>query len=159
MKRSLVTLSCLAASLCASAQTDISSFFLNNNGFDSGITYGAERTGNISGDVINNVEGWTNETEATYTVAGIFAYNPNLTFNSSYKLPAEGYDGSTGGALGLTTGWGMQLVYTQTVTLPKGTYHLTSAYYNAWNATAGKSLLAWLPETGTSVSSRKASFP
>ena len=117
---------CLASSLHGWAQVDISDYFLENHGFDTKFNYDARQTGNVSGDVINEVYGWTNETTATYTVAGTFAYNPEVTFNNSSALPASGYEGSEGGALGLTTGWGMQLVYSQSVTLPKGTYRLLS---------------------------------
>ena len=141
------------------AQSDVSAFFLENNGFDTAFNYGAELEGNVPGDVINEVYGWTNETTATYTVAGTFAYNEKVTFNNSSALPAAGYGGSAGGALGLTTGWGMQLVYSQEVTLPKGTYRLCAAYYNVGTADAGNSLLAWLPGSGTATVSAVKSFP
>jgi len=159
MNRKILLPLCLAVAVTAQAQSDISTFFLTNNGFDTQFNYDATQKGNIKGDVINEVYGWTNETTATYTVAGTFAYNPNVTFNGSYALPSSGYNGSEGGALGLTTGWGMQLVYTQTVTLPIGTYKLCSAYYNVGTATAGKSLLAWIPNSGTTTASTVSSFP
>lgn len=110
---------CLASSLHSWAQVDISAYFLENHGFDTNFNYDARQTGNVSGDVINEVYGWTNETTATYTVAGTFAYNPEVTFNNSSALPASGYEGSEGGALGLTTGWGMQLTATARVCMPK----------------------------------------
>lgn len=149
----------LASSLHGWAQVDISAYFLENHGFDTKFNYDARQTGNVSGDVINEVYGWTNETTATYTVAGTFAYNPEVTFNNSSALPASGYEGSEGGALGLTTGWGMQLVYSQSVTLPKGTYRLSSAYYNVGTSGAGNSLLAWLPDNGTATVSDVKNFP
>ena len=149
----------LASSLHGWAQVDISAYFLENHGFDTKFNYDARQTGNVSGDVINEVYGWTNETTATYTVAGTFAYNPEVTFNNSSALPASGYEGSEGGALGLTTGWGMQLVYSQSVTLPKGTYRLSSAYYNVGTSGAGNSLLSWLPDNGTATVSDVKNFP
>lgn len=149
----------MAMGLQCFAQEDVSAYFLTNNDFDTAFNYDADRTGNVAGDVINEVYGWTNETTATYTVAGTFAYNTGLTFNGSSALPAAGYGGSAGGALGLTTGWGMELVYTQTVTLPKGTYRLCSAYYNVGTATAGNSLLAWVPGSGTETASSVKTFP
>ncbi len=155
----LLTALFLMAYMQSMAQADISGYYLNNHGFDKAFNYGTDRSGNIAGDVVNNVEGWDNETTATYTVAGTFAYNPNLTFNNSSALPASGHEASAGGALGLTTGWGMQLLYSQTVTLPKGTYRLKSAYYNVGTATAGTSLLAWIPGSGTTVKSTVNSFP
>lgn len=159
MKRNLFLALCIAVHLPGTAQTDVSDYYLENSGFDTQFTYDQNRTGNVSGDVINDIYGWTNETTATYTVAGTFAYNPGVTFNGSSALPASGYNGSTGGALGLTTGWGMQLVYTQTVTLPAGTYHLNSAYYNVGTVTAGRSLLAWVPNSGAEVTSSVSAFP
>ena len=59
---------CLASSLHSWAQVDISAYFLENHGFDTNFNYDARQTGNVSGDVINEVYGWTNETTATYTV-------------------------------------------------------------------------------------------
>lgn len=159
MKRLTVLSLCLAMGVSGYSQTDVSDLFLVNNGFDTAFNYDEKQTGNIAGDVIHEVYGWTNETTATYTVAGTFAYNAGVTFNGSSALPVAGYNGSAGGALGLTTGWGMQLLYTQTVTLPKGTYRLSSAYYNVGSATAGRSLLAWVPESGTETASTLSVFP
>lgn len=159
MKRNLFLCLCLASALHGRAQADISGYFLENNGFDTNFNYDADQEGNVEGNVIHEVYGWMNETTATYTVAGTFAYNPRVTFNGSSALPAAGYEGSQGGALGLTTGWGMQLVYSQSVTLPKGTYRLAAAYYNVGTATTGRSLLAWIPDGGTETASAVASFP
>lgn len=147
------------AGLTCMAQDDVSQYVLINNGFDLNFNYDNALTGNVKGDVINEVFGWTNETTATYTVAGTFAYNPNVTLNGSSALPSAGYENSSGGCLGLTTGWGMELAYSQTVTLPKGTYKLTSAYYNVGTSTRGMSLLAWLPDGGAEVKSAVKNFP
>lgn len=159
MKRKILLPLCLAMALQGQAQSDVSSFFMTNNGFDTNFNYDTSQSGNVSGDVINEVYGWTNETTATYTVAGTFAYNKKASFNNSFTLPEAGYNNSEGGALALSTGWGMELLYTQTVTLPKGTYKLCSAYYNAGSSTAGKSLLAWIPNSGSMVASSVSSFP
>lgn len=160
MRRYLFIPFCLAIALQGMAQTDISAYFLTNNEFNQEFNYGTELQGNVSGDVINEVYGWTNETTATYTVAGTFAYNTGVTFNGSSALPATGYEGlSDDGALGLTTGWGMELVYSQEVTLPQGTYRLCAAYYNVGTYTTGSSLLAWIPDDGTETSSDVSAFP
>ena len=50
----------LASSLHGWAQVDISAYFLENHGFDTKFNYDARQTGNVSGDVINEVYGWTN---------------------------------------------------------------------------------------------------
>lgn len=159
MKKNFFLFLCLAAGMEGMAQEDISAYFLENSGFDQEFNYGTDRTGNVPGDIINEVCGWTNETTSTYTVAGTFAYNEQLTFNGSSPLPAAGLGGSAGGALGLTTGWGMQLAYSQAVSLPKGTYRVCAAYYNAGTATGGSSLLAWMPDQGTATVSAVNSFP
>ena len=158
-KTVLVVLCSLVQAVQVLAQADVSAYYLKNNNFDEELNYGAQLTGNVRGDVINEVYGWTNETTATYTVAGTFAYNPNVTFNGSSALPAAGYQSSEGGALGLTTGWGMVLQYSQKVTLPKGKYRLCAAYYNVGTATAGNSLLGWIPSSGTETVSGVKSFP
>lgn len=159
MKRNLLISLCFAAALPGFAGDDVSSCFLINNGFDTRFNYDASHKGNVAGDIINEVYGWDNETTATYTVAGTFAWNPLVTFNSSTALPAEGYNGSTGGALGLSTGKGMRLAYSQAVTLPKGTYRLCAAYYNVGSSVAGQSLLAWVPGNGDETASAVGRFP
>lgn len=159
MKKNFFLFLCFAAGMEGMAQEDISAYFLENNGFDQEFNYGTDRTGNVSGDIINEVYGWTNETTSTYTVAGTFAYNDRLTFNGSSPLPVAGFENSAGGALGLSTGWGMQLAYSQAVSLPKGTYRVCAAYYNVGTATDGSSLLAWMPDQGAATASAVSSFP
>lgn len=44
------------------------------------------------------------------------------------------------------------------MTLPKGTYRLSSAYYNVGTSGAGNSLLAWLPDNGTATVSNVKNF-
>lgn len=158
MKRTLL-LAMTAIALQGVAQTDISDFFLVNSGFDLNCNYGTSVQGNISGDVINEVYGWQNETTANYTVAGTFAYNPNVSFNNSSPLPAAGFNNSTGGCLGLTTGWGMKLLYSQKVTLPKGVYRIRATYFNVGTATTGQSALQWAPEKKVKTSSKVKNFP
>lgn len=125
------------------AQTDVTSLYLKNAGFDTDFNYAISTSGNIAGDVINEVSGWEKDMTATYTVAGTFAYGSGATFNGSSAIPNSGYKGSTGGALALTTGWGVSLRYSQTVTLNSGKYALVAAYYNVGTATAGSSLVGW----------------
>lgn len=157
----LLTLAICAFALQAHAQTptDVTSRHLTNAGFDENFNYNVNTSGNVAGDVINSVSGWTKEMTATYTVAGTFAYGSKATFNGSSAIPDAGYKNSAGGALGLTTGWGSQLKYVQTVSLKSGKYSLASAYYNAGTATAGSSLLGWLPTGGKSEISDVNSFP
>ncbi len=125
---------------------DVTDRHLTNAGFDTEFNYDENTTGNIRGDVINEVFGWNKDMDATYTVAGTFAYGSGATFNNSAEIPETGYNGSTGGALALTTGWGVILNYSQPVTLESGKYALVSAYYNAGSDPRGSSLAGWIPE-------------
>lgn len=165
IKNYLFLLACIGAcsqtpSLRAQAPVDVTNQYLANAGFDTNFNYGITTTGNVSGNVINEVSGWDKDMIAVYTVAGTFAYGSGATFNTSSAVPDAGYNGSSGGALALSTGSGMMLRYSQTVTLKSGKYALVSAYYNAGKATVGSSALGWAPEGGgDAVVSTVKSFP
>lgn len=139
------------------AQVDVSSAYLQNNGFDANFNYGTSASGNVAQE-IDDISGWTKDISVNYTIAATFAYGTGATFNNSSSLPASGYKGSTGGALALSTGWGSTLKYYQTITLPAGSYGLAAAYYNAGSVTSGSSLLGWIPASGTSTLSSVSSF-
>ena len=146
----------------SSAQTPINktNLYLTNAGFDSNFNYGISTTGNVAGDIINNISGWNKDMTATYTVAGTFAYGSGASFNNSGTIPATGYKGSTGGALALSTGWDVSLRYAQNAKLISGKYALVAAYYNVGTATAGSSLLGWSPTIGDETAiSTVSSFP
>lgn len=145
----LFVFGCLVTSgavFSVTAQTVVTDQYLTNAGFDTNFNYDATTTGNVAGDIINNVSGWTKDIGATYTVAGTFAYGSGATFNNSSAIPSSGYLGSTGGGLALTTGWGTVLKYSQSVTLPSGKYSIASAYYNAGTSSDGSSIVGWVPE-------------
>ncbi len=147
------------ASLSLNAQTNVTDQHLTNAGFDAGFNYDAGTTGNVSGDVINNVSGWNKDMDATYTVSGTFEYGSGATFNNSSAIPDNGYLDTSKGALALTTGWGTILKYSQSVTLESGKYSLVSAYYNVGTATSGSGLLGWVPQSGDPTVSEVDEFP
>lgn len=155
----ILCLYAIALQISSQVYTDVSSLYLKNAGFDTNFNYGSATSGNIPGDVINRVYGWEKDMDAGFTVAGTFAYGSGATFNGSSAIPNEGYNGSTGGALALSTGWSVTLKYSQTITLPAGEYRLVSAYYNAGTATAGSSQLAWTPVGDEEMLSTVKSFP
>jgi hypothetical protein len=163
MKKERLFITCLLAalSLCATAQEyyDITEYYLKNSLFDSDYNYTAAQTGNVSQELLP-IAGWTAAHTADYTIAGIYQIGTKKTFNGA-SVPAENVDGTTeGGVLALSTGWAMSLILTQSVNLPKGKYKLVSAYYNGdASVTAGTSLLAWIPSSGTSYKSKVTSFP
>ncbi|GAB1415756.1 hypothetical protein MASR2M117_11620 [Paludibacter sp.] len=162
MKKLFLNFISLVFVLSANSQiiTDVSNHFLQNAGFNENFNYDKNTTGNIKGDIINNIYGWTKESTADYTVAGTFEYGSGATFNGSSSIPNSGHNGSIGGALALSTGWGTTLKYYQKVRLPKGEYMIVSAYYNAGTATVGSSLTGWIADGVTSNNlSTVTSFP
>ena len=58
----------------------------------------------------------------------------------------------------VSTGWEQTFCYYQTVTLPKGTYTVRVPTYNGKTATGGSSLLLWIPNSGSAVSSSLSSY-
>ena len=162
MKRFLLYfLSCFVfVAVTANTQVDVTGQYLQNAGFDSNFNYGLSTTGNVAGDILNNVHGWAKDMNATYTVAGTFAYGSGATFNASNPIPASGYLGSAGGGLALSTGWGTILNYSQQVTLRSGRYAIATAYYNAGTVTGGNSIVGWVPADDQSPAlSQVSSFP
>jgi hypothetical protein len=145
------------------AQTDVSyyditPYYLQNAGFDTGYNYNKSATGNLN-NVISEVSGWKNTTRVTYNSTAIIQLGSKKTFNG-VSVPATGYDGTDkGGVLALSTGWNDTVRYVQTVKLPAGTYRLTAAWYNAdASKTAGQSVLAFVGQY-TKKYSALDSFP
>ena len=144
-------------SIQASAETDVSALFLNNWGFDSDFNYKKGESGNVAQEILD-IPGWEMDISVNYTITGVYEFGTSKTFNTSGVVPKEGYDGSAG-CLALSTGWDQSLIYYQTVTLPAGTYRIKSAWYNGSNATAGYSLVGWIPVFGEDVMSTVNNFP
>ncbi|MBR1789499.1 MAG: dockerin type I repeat-containing protein [Bacteroidaceae bacterium] len=129
MKRTFSLLATLALMLCGmtgTAQTDVTSQYLANAGFDTGWT-----TSDIAQNTVSNVEGWNGaSTGDTWFYGGALSYAGGVKINS-VSLGA-GPDGNTsGGALGLSAGWGTSIRYTQAVTLSPGRYRISYKAYNA----------------------------
>ena len=157
MKRLLLTMFVFASMLTWTvAQTDVTKFFLTNYAFDSGYDYTAGQTKSVAQEILE-IPGWTQGFTIDYTITGIYEFGFAGTFNNG-TVPSVGYDGEAGGGLALSTGWAQDFYYTQTVTLPAGSYTLTVPTYNGFTATAGKSMLAWIPNSGATVSSSVSSY-
>ena len=158
MKRLLLTMFALVSMLTWTvAQTDVTKFFLTNYAFDSNYNYTAGQSKSVSQEILD-IPGWTQGFTVNYTITGIYEFGFAGTFNNG-TVPSVGYDGEAGGGLALSTGWEQNFYYTQTVTLPAGKYTLTVPTYNGFTATGGTSMLAWIPNSGTTVSSSVASYP
>ena len=149
-------LACLTGGT-AKGQTDITKYYLSNYGFDTGFHYPAGSTANVTQEILD-IPGWTKGFTIDYTITGIYEFGFKGKFNEG-TVPATGYDGEPGGALALSTGWEQMFCYHQTVTLPAGTYTLTAPTYNGKAATGGTSQLAWIPNSGSAVTSTLKSYP
>lgn len=146
-----------AVAVCAQDFYDVTEVYLQNAGFDSGIKYDKSQTGNVAQE-ISDIEGWTKNISVDYTITGIYAFGTSKTFNGT-PVPAKNYDGTAaGGCLALSTGWQQSLIFYQPVTLPPGKYALISAWYNPCQQTVGKSLVGWIPSSGSRSMSAISSF-
>lgn len=147
----------LAAALPACAQTDITKYYLKNYGFDADYDYPASSSAVVKQE-IKSISNWTPNFSIDYTITGIYEFGFKGTYNGA-SIPSTGYDGEGGGCLALSTGWEQDFSLYQTVTLPAGTYTIIVPTYNGKSVSGGKSLLAWIPNKGTQVSSTVTSYP
>ncbi len=154
--RYTLTLALCAMAITASAQDDVSKYYLTNHGFDTGFHHEAGSRTAVAQE-IRDIDGWTPAFSVDYTITGIYEFGFLGTFNGG-TVPAAGYDGEAGGALALSTGWDQQFCYTQSVTLPAGTYTVNVPTYNGFTATAGTSQLSWIPTGGTAVTSTLSGY-
>ncbi len=111
---------------------DVSSEYVINPGFDIASDF---QTANVSNGATNHksVTGWTTTSSDANGSSAVFKVGSSYTLNgkASPKKDAEG--NVSGGTLGVVQGWGASNYYTQTVTLPAGTYRLSYAVYNVAN--------------------------
>lgn len=149
----MLTITCVMPSI---AQTDVTKYYLKNYGFDTGFDYPATSTAKVTQE-IRDIDGWTPQLSADYTITGVYEFGFKGTFNSA-TVPATGYDGEAGGALALSTGWEQIFCYQQSVTLPAGTYTINVPTYNGKTVTGGISQLSWIPNSGTAVRSSLSSY-
>ena len=157
MKKFLFTHILMFIALCLNAQTDITKYYLTNYGFDENFNYPASSSKAVAQEILQ-IEGWTQGFSMNYTITGVYEFGFKGTFNKG-TVPAQGYDNEAGGGLALSTGWGEIMVYSQSVTLPAGTYTIKAPTYNGFTVAAGTSKLAWIPSSGTSVTSKVTSYP
>ena len=136
-QRLLLLLLTLVGTLSIKAQTDVTSTYLTNAGFDV------------------DDSGWTAVGTGT-TYHAVVAYGANYAPNANFSAdnaPVNKFGRNEGKAALLSAGWGDQAIYTQDVTLPAGQYKITFDVYNA-NTSATKlntNRFGWVPNTGTAV--------
>lgn len=156
MRKLLLINILMTITLCTHAQIDITKYYLENYGFDDNFDYTAGQTTNVA-EEIKTVKGWTSTLSATYTIVGTYEFGFKGVFNTA-TLPETGYDGEAGGGLAFSTGWEQTFKFSQSVYLPAGTYTLRVPTYNGSNVTAATSQVAWVPSSGTAVTSTRTSY-
>ena len=157
MKRNVILFCAALLATTVQAQDDVTKYYMTNYGFDSDFNYPATSSATVEKE-INDIKGWTPELSADYTITGVYEFGFKGKYNGA-TVPSKGYDGEAGGGLALSTGWEQTFCYTQTITLPKGKYTIKVPTYNGKSATVGISQLAWIPTTGTTVTSTTTSYP
>ena len=148
--------------LSATAQTDVTSLYLSNAGFDvegdfvSSVVYTYANDANKHGGVSScqPVTAWTADATGDAKAGGAFAFGSGYGLSgTSYVVPATDADGnSAGGALGLAACWTNSVGYSQAVSLPKGFYRLSFQVYNAGDNTPANytSAMGFISDDGTS---------
>ncbi len=134
------------------AQTDVTSQYLTNAGFDDETSF---VTGNVrtyvkdvlEGDVAQAlpVNGWTLAVEnGDARACGAVAFGASYYFGGEgYVAPAEAKEEASAGLLGLVNVWDAVTNYVQEVTLAPGVYELSYLVYNKGaNAAGGKDIQA-----------------
>lgn len=124
-----------------SAQTDVTSTYLTNAGFDDESGWATSNVGVTSGGNMQDIPGWTKKAVG-WSSGATFGYGGGGQVNGS-SVPSTGPDGTaTGGAFGFSGSWSADITYTQEVTLPAGVYTLSYKVYNAQTSTDGNNKLA-----------------
>lgn len=122
------------------AQTDVTSTYLTNAGFDDESGWKTSNVGVTSGGNMQDIPGWTKKTVG-WSSAATFGYGGGGQVNGS-SVPSTGPDGaSNGGAFGFSGSWDADIVYTQAVILPAGVYTLSYKVFNAQTSTDGNNKL------------------
>ena len=148
-KKLLFAAAMLLAAVGVNAQTDVTSTYLTNAGFDTEADW---QTGNVAaGGSANSkaISEWTGNGGAAWSSSAAFAYNGGGQINGA-DVPATYKDGNAqGGCLGVSVGWSGAVTYYQEVTLPAGNYTLSYyGYNNNSGATQFKSLLGFYSTSG-----------
>lgn len=144
------------------AQTDVTAEYIKNADFNEQSSWITE---DVSSPGVKPVLNWsTTESTAEWVYGAAIQYGSGRKFNDNPPqnpcvVPASNPSGQAeGGCLGLSVGWGNQVVYTQNVTLPSGYYRLNYLVYNAnKNASVEKSLFGF--KSGSNTYYTGTSYP
>jgi len=127
MKRKLLFVAAIAASaLGMRAQTDVTSTYLTNAGFDAEDDFQTENL-TVNPVAIKSVTEWTSNASSSWAASGCIQFGGSGQINGT-SIPSTNSDGeATGGAVALTGAWddgSGYASYTQEVTLPAGHYQI-----------------------------------
>lgn len=156
-----------AWALSASAQTDVTSTYLQNADFSSGTVYtvkvyGYGHDGSPWG--FQEVEGWTinvvnGDQDVQNGVAhpnsgmagAIFPYGTTtgMLQGGGKTPPTADPDGNVGNCLGVVGVWGLGGYYYQNVTFPAGEYTINIPVYNQSGTSATTTYFGFYPNSGT----------
>ena len=163
MKKKLLGVMAMSmAVMCAHnvmAQTDVTAEYLVNPSFESNVEYDLSSEGSLGTNParIGDVTDWQNNGSVLeWSASAVFAYGTPAKLNNN-SIPSSAPDGGENNGLGITVGWGGQIVYKQNVTLPEGVYRLECVGYNI-NPSASKinSLFGFVSDNMTVLSSKKS---
>ena len=111
------------------AQTDVTSTYIQNAGFDDCTAETSDVAAKTIKDYSSN--GWTNAAKGSYTTIAVTAYGGGKKVGNS-TTPSTKKDGTTvsGNTLGIIAGWGDDVkIQSSDITLPAGFYTLTIDHY------------------------------
>ena len=149
----------------ANAQTDVTSSYIVNPGFESctaetsSINAGGGHTAKDYASTGWVVTSTLNASGTSWSTGAVFAYGGSAQLNGA-SIPSKDNAGNGGKALGVSVGRNNAVYYSSatSVTLPAGNYTLTVHAYNAHTATLFYSLTGFVATGGSSWLSTKESF-
>lgn len=160
--------------MAVQAQTDVTSTYIKNAGFDEApicytvaggtvLTAGVERIGTTGW--VFPIPQWRNESvinaNAVQVASGEYGTVANSQGFNNVPVPATDRNGnSAGAAISMSAGWGDKAGYAQDVVLPGGRYMLKVDVYNAHTpTTAISNFVGFIPLEGTAAYSKRLTFP
>lgn len=129
LKLLLTAFALLGGVISVNAQTDVTSTYLTNAGFDACTAETSDVAAKTIKDYSSN--GWTNANTGSYTTIAVTAYGGGKKLATS-TTPSTKKDGSTvsGNTLGIIAGWADGVkIQSGDITLPAGYYTLTIDHY------------------------------
>lgn len=160
--------------MAVQAQTDVTSTYLKNAGFDEapicytvagGTVLNAKVTRIGTTGWVFPIPQWRNESvinaNAVQVASGEYGTVANAQGFNNVPVPAtDRYGSSAGAAISMSAGWGDKANYAQDVILPGGRYILKVDVYNGHTPTKVISnFVGFIPLDGTAAYSKRVDFP